>query len=182
MEAEIRKYAGMQDFTDADWDELRAVYLGMCMKIDVQFGKLVEALKEEGIYDDCAIFFLSDHGDFTGDFDLPEKAQNCFEDCLTRVPPLIKPPKNIPLDPGISNSMVELVDFYATAMDLAGVQLIHTHFGHSLLPCWRTAPKCGITFSAKQVAIGRDPLSMNITTATARTAKAPRPQRSTGPR
>ncbi len=31
-----------------------------------------EALKEEGIYDDCAIFFLSDHGDFTGDFDLPE--------------------------------------------------------------------------------------------------------------
>lgn len=43
MEAEIRKYAGMQDFTDADWDELRAVYLGMCMKIDVQFGKLVEA-------------------------------------------------------------------------------------------------------------------------------------------
>lgn len=63
MEAEIRKYAGMQDFTDADWDELRAVYLGMCMKIDVQFGKLVEALKEEGIYDDCAIFFLSDHGD-----------------------------------------------------------------------------------------------------------------------
>ena len=108
MEAEIRKYAGMQDFTDADWDELRAVYLGMCMKIDVQFGKLVEALKEEGIYDDCAIFFLSDHGDFTGDFDLPEKAQNCFEDCLTRVPLLIKPPKNIPLDPGISNSMVEL--------------------------------------------------------------------------
>ena len=134
MEAEIRKYAGMQDFTDADWDELRAVYLGMCMKIDVQFGKLVEALKEEGIYDDCAIFFLSDHGDFTGDFDLPEKAQNCFEDCLTRVPLLIKPPKNIPLDPGISNSMVELVDFYATAMDLAGVQPTHTHFGHSLRP------------------------------------------------
>lgn len=134
MEAEIRKYAGMQDFNDADWDELRAVYLGMCMKIDVQFGKLVEALKEEGIYDDCAIFFLSDHGDFTGDFDLPEKAQNCFEDCLTRVPLLIKPPKNIPLDPGISNSMVELVDFYATAMDLAGVQPTHTHFGHSLRP------------------------------------------------
>ena len=132
--AEIRKYAGMQDFTDADWDELRAVYLGMCMKIDVQFGKLVEALKEEGIYDDCAIFFLSDHGDFTGDFDLPEKAQNCFEDCLTRVPLLIKPPKNIPLDPGISNSMVELVDFYATAMDLAGVQSPPTHFGHSLRP------------------------------------------------
>ena len=50
------------------------------------------------------------------------------------MPLLIKPPKDIPLDPGISNSMVELVDFYATAMDLAGVQPTHTHFGHSLRP------------------------------------------------
>lgn len=160
MEAEIRKYAGMQDFTDADWDELRAVYLGMCMKIDVQFGKLVEALKEEGIYDDCAIFFLSDHGDFTGDFDLPEKAQNCFEDCLTRVPLLIKPPKNIPLDPGISNSMVELVDFYATAMDLAGVQPTHTHFGHSLRPVLadRSAKVRDYVFCEGGRQPGRDPL------------------------
>lgn len=132
--SEIRKNAAMQDFTEKDWDELRAVYLGMCMKIDAQFGKLINALKAEGIYDDCAIFFLSDHGDFTGDYDLPEKAQNSFEDCLTRVPLLIKPPKGIAVDPGISSSMVELVDFYATAMDFAGVKSDHTHFGKTLRP------------------------------------------------
>lgn len=182
MESEIRKYAGMQDFTDADWDELRAVYLGMCMKIDVQFGKLVEALKEEGIYDDCAIFFLSDHGDFTGDFDLPEKVQNCFEDCLTRVPLLIKPPKDIPLDPGISNSMVELVDFYATAMDLQVCSPPTPTLATACAPYWRTAaPRCGITFSARAAASRARPTAMN-TTATARMARVPRPQRSTGPR
>lgn len=182
MEAEIRKYAGMQDFNDADWDELRAVYLGMCMKIDVQFGKLVEALKEEGIYDDCAIFFLSDHGDFTGDFDLPEKAQNCFEDCLTRVPLLIKPPKNIPLDPGISNSMVELVDFTPRRWIWRACSPPTPTLATACAPCWRTAaPRCGITFSARAAASRARPTAMN-TTATARTAKAPRPQRSTGPR
>ncbi len=134
---EIRRYVGMDSFTEEDWDELRAVYLGMCAKIDAQFRRLTDALKEAGIYDDSAIFFLSDHGDFTGDYGLPEKAQNSFEDCLTRIPLLIKPPKEFPLDPGISDSLAELVDFYATAMDLAGVRPSHTHFGRSLLPVLR---------------------------------------------
>ena len=130
----IRRYAGMEAYTEADWDELRAVYLGMCMKIDAQFGKLITALKKSGIYDDCAIFFLSDHGDFTGDYGLPEKCQNSFEDCLTRVPFLVKPPKGTQVDPGVSDSLVELVDFYATAMEIAGTAPTHTHFGKSLLP------------------------------------------------
>ena len=132
--SEIRRYAGMEGYTEADWDELRAVYLGMCMKIDAQFGRLVAALKEEGIYDDCAIFFFSDHGDFAGDYDLPEKCQNSFEDCLTRVPLLIKPPKGVPVDPGVSDSLAELVDFYATALEFAGAASSHTHFGRSLAP------------------------------------------------
>ena len=132
--SEIRRYAGMEGYTEADWDELRAVYLGMCMKIDAQFGRLVAALKEEGIYDDCAIFFFSDHGDFAGDYDLPEKCQNSFEDCLTRVPLLIKPPKGAPVDPGVSDSLAELVDFYATALEFAGAASSHTHFGRSLSP------------------------------------------------
>ena len=66
------------------------------------------ALKELGIYDDCAIFFLCDHGDFTGDYGLVEKTQNSFEECLTRVPLLVKPPKDVPLVPGIREGLVEM--------------------------------------------------------------------------
>ncbi|MFV0353263.1 MAG: sulfatase-like hydrolase/transferase [Oscillospiraceae bacterium] len=130
----IREYAGMEAYTEEDWDELRAVYRGMCMKVDEQFARLVAALKQAKIYDDCAIFFLSDHGDYTGDYGLVEKAQNTFEDCLTRVPFLIKPPKEMTVDAGISHSLVELVDFYATAMEMAGVEPSHTHFGKNLTP------------------------------------------------
>lgn len=129
-----RQYQNLQELTQAEWDELRAVYLGMCMKVDAQFGRLCDALKQAGIYDDSAIFVLSDHGDFAGDYGLAEKAQNCMEDCLTRVPFLVKPPKGVAVDPGVSDSLVELVDFYATAMELAGVEPAHTHFGRSLLP------------------------------------------------
>lgn len=134
MISEIRKNAAMDAYTEEDWDELRAIYLAMCTKVDWQFGKLIQALKEEGIYDDCAIFFLSDHGDFAGDYGLVEKAQNSFEECLTNVPLLVKPPKGYDLDAGISDSLVELVDFYATAMDMAGVAPSHSHFGRSLTP------------------------------------------------
>lgn len=129
----INKYQNMDGYTEADWDELRAVYLGMCSKIDHQFGKIVEALKETNTYDDTAIFFFSDHGDFAGDYSLVEKAQNSFEDCLTRVPLIVKPPKDYKVSPGINDNLTELVDFYATAMDMAGVKPNHTNFGHSLV-------------------------------------------------
>lgn len=130
----IRKYQGMQAYTKEDWDELRAVYLAMCMKVDAQFKRLCDALKEVGEYDNSAIFFFSDHGDYTGDYGLTEKAQNSFEDCLTNVPFLIKPPKAVPCDPGVTESMVELVDLYATVLALAEVSPAHSHFGRSLLP------------------------------------------------
>ena len=134
IEAAIRVRQGMEQYSEADWDELRACYLGMCAKVDAMFRKLCQALREAGEYDNSAIFFLSDHGDYTGDFGLSEKAQNSFEDCLTNVPLLIKPPKGFAVDPGISDSLVELVDFYATAMDFAGVEPTHSHYGRSLRP------------------------------------------------
>lgn len=124
----------LQDLSEEEWDNIRCCYLGMCMKVDAEFGTLVKELKKRGVFDDTAIFVLSDHGDFTGDYGVPEKAQNVMRDCLTNVPLLIKPPRGIPVDPGITESLAELVDFYATAMDLAGVTPDHTHFGCSLLP------------------------------------------------
>lgn len=130
----LSKYEQMDHYTEEEWDELRVVYLGMCSKVDVMFKRLCDGLKEAGIYDDCAIFFLSDHGDFAGDYGLTEKAQSTFEDCLTRVPLLIKPPKGEKVDPGITDSMTELVDFYRTAMDYAGVELKRNQFGISLRP------------------------------------------------
>lgn len=132
MLAMLRRYQDLDGMSREQWDELRAIYLAMCAKVDDQFRRLCEALKQAGIYDDSAIFFLSDHGDYAGDYGVVEKAQNCFEDKLTRVPLLIKPPKGAGVDPGVSDSLVELVDFYATVLDYAGVRSSHSQFGRSL--------------------------------------------------
>lgn len=37
-------------------------YLGACERIDANLGKLVDLLKEKGLWDDTIIFFTSDHG------------------------------------------------------------------------------------------------------------------------
>ncbi len=125
---------GMQGWTEDRWRELRRTYYGMCARVDAQFGMVLDALREAGIYDETAVFFFSDHGDFTGDYGLVEKTQNTFEDCLTHVPLLVKPPKNTPAQPRVSDALVELVDFPATVYDLTGIEPGYTQFGQSLLP------------------------------------------------
>ena len=47
-----------------------------------------------------------------------------------------------PCDPGIAGGVVELVDFFATAMEYAGVEPTEDHFGRS---CSRLSPTeaCG---------------------------------------
>jgi arylsulfatase A-like enzyme len=130
----IHEGQNLKDWSEERWTELRATYYGMCARVDHQFGMLMEALRETGLYNDTAVFLFSDHGDFTGDYGLVEKTQNTFEDCLTRVPFLIKPPAWVPTRPRVSEALVELVDFPATVEALTGIAPQHTHFGRSLLP------------------------------------------------
>lgn len=134
MQRELARLQNMQDWTEEEYDELRAVYLGMCSKVDDLAGQIIQALKDKGIYEDTAIFFFSDHGDYTGDYGLVEKVQNCFEDCLTNVPFLVKLPPDMQDRHGVSLEMTELIDFYATAEEAAGLPAEHTHFGRSLIP------------------------------------------------
>lgn len=124
----------LQSLTQEDWDDIRVTYLAMCARIDHQFGLILDALKRTGVYDRTAIFFLSDHGDFTGDYGLVEKTQNTFEDCLVRVPFLVKPPADFAVQPRISEALVELIDMPATIEAITGIAPRHTHFGRSLLP------------------------------------------------
>ena len=61
MQRELAVLQNMKGWSEEEYDELRAVYLGMCSKVDDLTGQIVRALKEKGIYDDTAVFFFSDH-------------------------------------------------------------------------------------------------------------------------
>lgn len=128
---------GLGTWSEERWTELRATYYGMCARLDHQLGLVLDALKAAGLYDSTAVFVFSDHGDFVGDYGLVEKNQNTFEDVLTRVPFIVKPPAGVPVKAGVCDALVELIDFPATVEELTGIAPTHTHFGRSLLPLIR---------------------------------------------
>lgn len=112
--------------------ELRATYLAMVSRFDHQFGMLCDKLKEHEFYEDTNIFVWSDHGDYTTDYGIAEKVQNCFEDPISNVPLLVKPSKEMDCVHGVVKELVELVDLPSTFADIARFPLGYIQFGKSL--------------------------------------------------
>lgn len=128
----IREKQGMKNWTEEQYDEIRAVYLGMTARFDHQLGLLVKELKKSGFYDNTAVFVFSDHGDYTCDYGIAEKCQNSFEDTLTNVPLLVKLPEGMEMKTGINNALVQLNDLPVTICELAGIDIGYRQFGKSL--------------------------------------------------
>lgn len=129
----IAQKQNLSNWGEDNFRELRAVYLAMVSRFDYQFGMLCEHLKKYGMYEDTSIFAFSDHGDYTGDYDITEKVQNCFENPITNVPLILKPANCFPVQPRISNALVELVDLCATLEEMCDIKTEYVHFGKSLL-------------------------------------------------
>lgn len=129
----IRERQGMLGWTEEQFSEMRACYLGMVARFDHQLGLVLEKLRECGLYDDTSVFCFSDHGDLTGDYGIAEKCQNAFEDPLTNVPLVIKPAAHLAVRSGVRDELVELVDLPATVADMAGFELPYDQFGVSLV-------------------------------------------------
>ncbi|MCK5801997.1 MAG: sulfatase-like hydrolase/transferase [Lentisphaeria bacterium] len=130
--AGLRAEYRSDDITEDMWRDVKRIYYAMCAKIDGLFGMVVDALKEEGLYDDTWILFFSDHGDFTGDYSLPEKVHTNMPDCLVRVPLVIKPPATVPAKHGNRQHLTELLDITATLYDLLDIEPGYAHQGTSL--------------------------------------------------
>ncbi|MHC5249417.1 sulfatase-like hydrolase/transferase [Enterococcus sp. LJL90] len=129
----INSKQGLNGWSEERFDELRATYLAMVSRFDYQLGLIKDKLKETNLYEDTNLIVFSDHGDYTGDYTITEKVQNCFEDPITNVPFLIKPAKGIEVHPRKTKAQMELLDLPATLADLGGFELSYTQFGQSVL-------------------------------------------------
>ena len=133
MLKEIARKQNLSQWGEKNFDEMRATYLAMVSRFDHQFGMVKDKLKECQLYDDTSIFVFSDHGDYTGDYGIAEKVQNCFENPVSNVPLLIKPAKQFPVNPRVSKALVELVDLTATVEEMTGIHTEYVNFGKSLV-------------------------------------------------
>jgi arylsulfatase A-like enzyme len=72
---------------------VRSLYDGEVRYVDCEIGRLLDALRQIGIYDDALIVFTSDHGEEFWDHGRFEHGHTLFNELL-QVPLLIKPPRN----------------------------------------------------------------------------------------
>ena len=114
--------------TLGDWRIQMPSYLACCNRVDYNFGKLIQTLKDEGLFDNTVIIYTSDHGCHfrTRNF---EYKRSCHENSI-KVPLVIM--GGAFKNGGKVNDLVSLIDLPATILDIAGVQIPEHFMGKSL--------------------------------------------------
>ncbi|NQU20553.1 MAG: sulfatase [Candidatus Nealsonbacteria bacterium] len=120
-------------------------YYGSVSFMDQQIGRVIDELDRLGLRDSTAIAFTTDHGYHLGEHGFWQK-MNLHED-VVRVPFIINAPG---MKPGRTSSLVELVDFYPTCVELLGLPIPNDLHGKSLAPILRN-PKATVRETALSI-------------------------------
>jgi arylsulfatase A-like enzyme len=117
---------------DDTWRRFRATYLGMIRLIDDQIRRFVDYLAQSGDLDNTVLIFMSDHGDYAGEYGLQRKGVGLVE-CLTRVPLVFHGPGILAND-AMRDEFVSLVDVFPTICEMVGLPIPDGVQGRSLWP------------------------------------------------
>ena len=111
-----------------DWRLQMPSYLACCNRVDMNFGKLIQTLKDEGIYDNTVVIYTSDHGCHfrTRNF---EYKRSCHEASI-KVPLVICGGGFT--GGGKVSDLVSLIDLPATLLEIAGAEIPEHFMGKSL--------------------------------------------------
>lgn len=114
--------------TSGDWRENYPDYLGCCERLDYNLGRLVQLLKDQGIYENTVIIYTSDHGSHFKTRN-SEYKRSCHEGCI-RIP-------MIACGPGFKGGktveeIVSLIDIPVTLLNAGGIDTKSEMMGNPL--------------------------------------------------
>lgn len=148
--------AGKRPGYDERWRRYRASYLGMLRLIDDQIARLLAALDDER---ETVIIFVSDHGDYVGEYGLQRKGAG-MADALMRIPLLFSGPG---IEPGRHrDEPVSMVDLLPTVCELVGADIPAGVQGRSLLPLLRGEPAPAVEFDSIYAELGYGGVSYDL--------------------
>ncbi len=112
-------YYAFDTMSDRDKRLVIASYWAMCDLVDVQVGRMMQALEDSGQLEDTIVIFMSDHGEMLGDHGFYLKGPFFYEPAI-HVPLIISWQNHI--KPGRrASALVELIDIAPTLLDAAGL-------------------------------------------------------------
>lgn len=112
--------AWRRDATKEDYLRLRRHYAANVSMIDLQVGRILKSLDARGYLDNALVIFTSDHADALGDHGHIQKWT--MYDTVVRVP-LIFWSKNLDIQKGIRNELVQMFDIAPTILETAGLPI-----------------------------------------------------------
>nr|HML47165.1 sulfatase-like hydrolase/transferase [Clostridia bacterium] len=125
----------MGDRLDSSVERSRSNYMGMLRLMDDQIARLDAGLQARGLGENTHLIFLSDHGDFVGEYGMMRKGPQLAEP-LCRIPLVWRGP-GIARKQGASHAFVNIVDILPTLCDLASLPCPKGVEGRSLSPVLR---------------------------------------------
>jgi arylsulfatase A-like enzyme len=114
--------------------QVRACYGAKLTMIDHWFGRLIDAIERNQLWDTTAVMVCTDHGHYLGEKDIWGKPWAPVYEPLGHIPLMIAWPG---LPPGEVAALTTTVDIHATLLDLFGVGVAHRTHGRSLAPLLR---------------------------------------------
>lgn len=118
--------------TERQAHQVRASYGGKLTMIDHWFGKLIDAVERNGLWEDTAVIVCTDHGHFLGEKDIWGKPTVPVYEPLGHIPMFIAWPGQPARD---ERALTTSVDIFSTLVDLFGLTSVeHRTHGESLIP------------------------------------------------
>ncbi len=115
-------------FLKGDYKEMFPDYLSAINRLDYNVGRLVQKLKEKGLYDDTVIIYTSDHGCHFKTRNAEYK-RSCHESSI-HTPLIIK---GAPFEKGKREpKLTSLIDLPATLLSLASIDIPKSFSGYDL--------------------------------------------------
>lgn len=124
------KVNGIDNVTDKDLRRIRAYYYGSISQIDIQIGKILDALDVYGLRDNTLILFTADHGEMLGDH--YSFGKRTFYEASAKVPMIMSWPGALPQSER-RDSFVMLQDIYATLLKVSGSEIPDISSGRNMI-------------------------------------------------
>lgn len=106
-----------ENISEQDWRKVWSAHLGLVHMVDKAIGRVLNSLKENGLWDNTSILFTSDHGDHLGQHKMYQKME-LYEQAV-RVPFILKVPG---YSSGKCDTPISHLDIVPTLLDLTSIK------------------------------------------------------------
>jgi arylsulfatase A-like enzyme len=128
-----RQHSVNESLSEDDWREIARCYYAEISFLDSETGRIINALKDAGVYENTIIILTGDHGSMNGGHGLLGHSGSTPYEEAYNVPFVISGPgiKNLGED---FNTVASMVDLAPTIVDLCGAKELPKTQGRSMRP------------------------------------------------